>query len=79
MGKNTFCTHNFLIELLKTKQNILSQHVHLNYSKNMFHFYSLPYIRTSGKKHRFWRQKKLKSHFYENKKVTSTDDMLVNY
>ena len=41
----------------------------------MFYFFSLLYIRTSGKNINFNDKKNQKSEFYKNKKVNSKDDI----
>ena len=49
----------------------------LNYYKKNFHFFSLLYIRISGKNITFDNKKIKKSEFYRNKKV-NIDDIDVN-
>ena len=50
----------------------------LNYYKKNFHFFSLLYIRISGKNITFDNKKIKKSEFYRNKKVNNIDDIDVN-
>ena len=70
-----FVLFNLLITLLRTKQNIWSQRVYLNYYKIFFYFFFTIY-KNEGKEHKFQRQKK--SDFYKNKKAFQIDYIDVN-
>ena len=67
-----FVPFNLLIKTLSTNKNIQSQRVYLNY------FFSLMYIRMSGKNINFDDKKNKKSEFYKNKKAFQIDDVDVN-
>ena len=46
--------------------------------KKKFYFFSLQYVRMSGKSINFGDKKILKSDFYKNKKINKIDDIDVN-
>ena len=48
------------------------------YYKKLFYFFSLLYIRMSGKNIIFDDKKNKKNNFYENKKINKIDDIYVN-
>ena len=72
-----FIPLKLLIKSLRTKQNIRSQCVCLNYYKKLFYLFFIIY-KNEWKEHKFWWQKNNKGKFYKSKTAFQIDDIDVN-